>query len=480
MLPIGIAPTARSLLAGVFGRVRGFAPPAPPAAPVATSIAVSPNGASIGLAQTQQLNATILDQFGQPFSGTVSWSTSNAAVATVNASGVVTPVAYGSVTITATFGALSTGVTLTVQQPTQVAITTQPVGNVTGSALSTQPVVRLRDAGNANVAESGRTVTVTIQSGSGTLNGTTSVATDSNGVATFTNLAIEATSPPSNFALAFSVAGLTGATSSSFQVSAASSGALANLPNDYTVVYDAENAVLPATSPSFNSEGTNVFSTANSSRLTLLNTGGVGDGSGYRLLFPQGMGGGAAPYKWFTRYWTRAVGTFNPGPNVVANTGYLYVYARVRVSSNWTDNGNAGTKFAFIRTDIYDGGGGAVSHYINLTNFGVPRWGINMEFVGGSGNRNFAGSSVANLGDGEWHDCEVLLIPNTPGTANGTVRTWVDGVLDTNATDVLIFNAAQTSPQWAYVVVDPTYGGGLNAVPYDLNMDVERMVVAVK
>lgn len=79
------------------------------------------------------------------------------------------------------------------QVATQLAITTQPSGAVSGVALSTQPVVRLRDATNASVLEAGVTVTAYLASGSGTLGGTKQVVTDANGVATFTNLAFTGT-----------------------------------------------------------------------------------------------------------------------------------------------------------------------------------------------------------------------------------------------------------------------------------------------
>jgi len=66
-----------------------------------------------------------------------------------------------------------------------VAVTTQPVGGVSGSALATQPVVRIVDAAGNTVTHS--TASVTATASGGTLGGTTTV-TAVNGVATFTNL----------------------------------------------------------------------------------------------------------------------------------------------------------------------------------------------------------------------------------------------------------------------------------------------------
>jgi hypothetical protein len=70
--------------------------------PVA-SVTVAPNPASVQAGATVQLTATPKDANGNPLSGrAISWSTSATAVATVSASGLVSGVAAGSATITAT------------------------------------------------------------------------------------------------------------------------------------------------------------------------------------------------------------------------------------------------------------------------------------------------------------------------------------------------------------------------------------------
>src|SRR5437016_2476181 len=70
--------------------------------PVA-SVTVSPTTASVTVGGTTPLTATPKDSNGTPLSGrTVTWVSSNTAVATVSTSGLVTGVAAGSATITAT------------------------------------------------------------------------------------------------------------------------------------------------------------------------------------------------------------------------------------------------------------------------------------------------------------------------------------------------------------------------------------------
>ncbi len=85
--------------------------------PVA-SVAVSPAVASVQVGQMAQFSATLQDANGNALTGrTVTWSSSDAAVATVNGSGLVTGVAAGSATITATSEGKSGTAAVTVTAP---------------------------------------------------------------------------------------------------------------------------------------------------------------------------------------------------------------------------------------------------------------------------------------------------------------------------------------------------------------------------
>lgn len=72
------------------------------AAPVVTTVVVSPSSLSIGAGATQQLTVQSKDQYGATISDTFTWGTSNAGIATVSGSGLVTGGAGGTATITAT------------------------------------------------------------------------------------------------------------------------------------------------------------------------------------------------------------------------------------------------------------------------------------------------------------------------------------------------------------------------------------------
>ena len=90
---------------------------APPPAPVA-SVTVSPANAAITVGQTQQLTATLRDANNNVLTGrSVTWSSSNTAIATTSASGLVTAQGAGSATVTATSEGVGGSATITASSP---------------------------------------------------------------------------------------------------------------------------------------------------------------------------------------------------------------------------------------------------------------------------------------------------------------------------------------------------------------------------
>lgn len=88
--------------------------------------------------------------------------------------------------------------------PDHVTITTEPDGAVDGVAFTQQPVVEVRDSGDALLTGETGTMSAEITTGSGTLGGTTSVSCVG-GVATFTDLFIDG---PDDYVLTFTYAAL--------------------------------------------------------------------------------------------------------------------------------------------------------------------------------------------------------------------------------------------------------------------------------
>ena len=124
--------------------------------PVA-SVVLLPNQASVAIGATFQLSASTLDAGGGTLTGrAIIWTTSNAAVATVNASGLVTGVAAGTTTITAASEGKTSTSTVTVSQGAvaRVEVTPAPLSMQVGQ---TQQLVAAAKDANGNVI-TGKTV----------------------------------------------------------------------------------------------------------------------------------------------------------------------------------------------------------------------------------------------------------------------------------------------------------------------------------
>ena len=109
-------------------------PPPPPAPPVLTSLGVSFPTATVLVGQSASATAFGVDQFGASIAtGTVSWSTASAAVATVDANGLVTGVALGQTQVIAAV--------VGKQAQAVVTVTPVPVASVTVSPPTATLVV---------------------------------------------------------------------------------------------------------------------------------------------------------------------------------------------------------------------------------------------------------------------------------------------------------------------------------------------------
>ena len=127
------------------------------AAAAVAKLTVAANATSISVGQTTQVNATVYDASDAVLSGrTVSWSSSNAGIATVSTGGVVTAVAPGSVTITGTSESAKAGVTITVAWVTVAAVTVNLNLSSVGVGQKAQATASAFDA--AGQALVGRTV----------------------------------------------------------------------------------------------------------------------------------------------------------------------------------------------------------------------------------------------------------------------------------------------------------------------------------
>ncbi|MEJ0101600.1 MAG: Ig-like domain-containing protein [Bacteroidota bacterium] len=110
-----------------------------------TGVTVSPASASIAVNGTQQLTATIAP--ANATNKNVTWSSNNTAIATVSANGLVTGIAAGTATITATTqdGAKTATSAITVT-------TVSPGGSLSGSGIASTAAVNLTTEGTSDWA----------------------------------------------------------------------------------------------------------------------------------------------------------------------------------------------------------------------------------------------------------------------------------------------------------------------------------------
>lgn len=133
------------------------------------SVAVAPGAATLlSLGDTAALSATVRNASGGTLATSVTWTSSAAAVATVDGEGRVVAVANGTATITANAGSASGTATVTVEQAVDsMAASGDAQSAEAGSALDSAVVVRAFDARGNPVA--GAAVSFAVLSGGGSV-----------------------------------------------------------------------------------------------------------------------------------------------------------------------------------------------------------------------------------------------------------------------------------------------------------------------
>ena len=219
----------------------------------ATQIAINAGDgqqARVGTAVPIPPSAIVKDQHGNPVAGvavtfapgTGGGSVSPTSPVTTGADGVAAVASWtlgtvaGPNTLTAASGTLAGSpvtftATATAGTATRLAIVTQPSASAqSGVPFLQQPVIQLQDGSGNPVGQANVAVGVKIQSGGGTLGGTTSATTGANGQAVFNNLSIAGTVGPRT--LRFGAAGLDSVTSASVNVAAGTATQIAQNGGD--------------------------------------------------------------------------------------------------------------------------------------------------------------------------------------------------------------------------------------------------------
>jgi uncharacterized protein YjdB len=403
---------------GIWGSAAGAGPPA--------TIVITPSSATALNAQAVDLSAQAYDSTGAPVSDTITWSSSNPALVSVNpTTGVATAnagTATGTAIITATDGTISATARITVSftVPVIKTLTVTPAAasaapgqtvqytahpeDQNGNPIADTVTFAIGPAGVASVTPSGGLATA-IAAGSALL-----TVSDASGHVATATLAVVAAPPPSGIQ-----------------------------PSGLTTWVDTgkitEGVVNGGTSLFTNGSVSSSWARVAGSGSIQLSSGASVEPqiSGVRFNFPAGQTNDAA-YDMFT--------TVNKG------TGWLYVRYKIRLGSTWTLAGmNANFLKLFAPKDA-NGNDTILMGYFT----GWSGWATG-QYVGGVGEQGPLTYNLPNLGGtvtagifapGTQHTFEHLFQPDSsPGTGDAVITLAMDGVTYATKTGTSIVGAGQ-------------------------------------
>lgn len=429
------------------------APQAP--APTVAVVTVTPSSSSVAVGVTEQLKATDYDPAGNALSGqTNTWKSSNAAVATVSSSGVVTGTAAGTVTISATDGTVSGSAAVTISAPPPPAPTVASVSvSPASSSISVGATVQLsatdKDAsgnalsGQTNVWSSSNTAVATISS-SGLV---TAVAA---GAATIT-------------ATDGSVSG-SATVNVSAPIASPSSSDYAHQPAGFTLFTERPfNSKATSSSDAAGAEGWNAGEEIQWPNFTIVQDGTAPKSPSNvgQMKYPAGFQGGNEPGYADKNF----------------PSGYTKVYMSiwVKLSSNFYGNPTEVNKMLFMWM------GGHPKFVLSADGVGTGTLAPTIRVQDAPDATPVRPPNVvanAQVVRGEWHHWEVLVTANTPGVANGQVQWWIDGTLVSDWRDINLAYSSD-SPDWQIYQWAPTWGGIGGTVPADMYLWWDHVYVSM-
>ena len=376
--------------------------------PVA-SVTVSPSSATGNVGDAAQFTATTKDANGNVLTGrTVTWSSTNTSVVTVNSTGYAKAVGAGSASLVATSEGKSGTAQITVNGtsgPAPVATVAVSPSSATIAVGSTQTFsVVLKDA-SGNVL-TGRTVTwsssapliagvSTTGVATALLAGTSTITATSEGKSGSASLTVTALPPPP------------------------SSGSWPNQPSGLNLLSDQPWSSLGGWQLNDNTAGHTSLVTL--SGLPFSPSGALQD------LFPVGMTGGGAdalgpgradffiptsqqPTEIYVGMWAKLSNPYQPHSSGVQKLMYLH--------------DNNGIYFSALWLEIY---GTAAPFRASLVN----------QFYGCPSIRIDPNATQTAVRPGEWHRYELYLkMASTSSSSDGVLKVWVDGTLNVSRSDV--------------------------------------------
>jgi uncharacterized protein YjdB len=476
--------TITATSSGVLGTSAITVTAGPPPAPVVTTVTVAPTSASVVAGSTTTLQATVKDQNGNVMTGqTVTWSTSNAAAATVNSSGVVSGVAAGSATITATSSGKTgtSSITVTAVAPVVTTVTVAPTSASVVAGATTTLVATVKDQ-NGSVM-TGQIVTWST-------NNAAAATVNSSGV-------------------------VTGVAAGSATITATSSGKTGTSSITVTAVSGGATLLFQENFEDANLASRGWYDNTSAQLSTVEHIAGSNSSSQYHFLAgaTSPTVGGAQRHK------------FTP-------TNSLYISYYVKYSANWVGSGQTYHPHEFYALSTLDGDyDGPSANYMtlylehNYQNGGKPvmsmQDNLSINYNQGSLPNNLVGVTETrstggcngmtetnmysecfsvgstwynlkqlsgpvvfqpNAGPGyknDWNFVEAYFQLNTVvngiGQADGVMQYWFNGTLIIDRHDILFRTGAHPTLQFSQFLIAPYIGDGS---PVDQSMFVDNLRVA--
>jgi len=187
-----------------------------------------------------------------------------------------------------------------------------------------------------------------------------------------------------------------------------------------------------------------------------------------QMNWPQGLGGGGPNGNVGSRFWT---------PQTT-----IYVYITHKTSSNWQGHNSGTNKVFFLKTNnpaqgagnhtiwVPHGTGSAtMTSHIHGQNYGCGAPSVDITPNVGSG----------IIVRGVWYEMEFVFIANTPGSTNGTLQIWQNGVQSHNYTNWCPIPSG-AGPGFQGILFSYIWGGKDDVVQETMNMRLGHIYVSGK
>jgi hypothetical protein len=502
----------RARIGGVLGSsaITVLPDPVIPTAPVVANVAVSPGTATGYIGDAAQFSAVATDSAGNSIDRTVTWSSSDTAVATITTTGYATAVGIGSAQLIATVDGVQGVATVSVvprqveTPPAVASVTVGPSSTSVETQKSAQLSVTLRDSagnvltGRAVAWTSANAAIASVSSNGavvGVAAGATMISASSEGISGDAAVTVTTPAPAPVASVAVNPGSTNIETLGSVQLGVTLRDGAGNTLTGRAVTWTSSNALIASVS----GNGAVVGVAPGTATISASSEGVSGNASVTVTLIPPPPTSGTdftnAPASWslisdqpFDLISSLGWGLSSPTPSLVSvvsdasalltpsgvlrmtypsgmaggsapgneyrpiNARQLYSGMMWKVSNPWQGHASNVNKMQFLYMN--DGSDFAMVMY------GPPGGPYQLRIGMELHNADTRFWLVPNVNAtpvtlGQWHKIEMQIVYNTTTSpANGIIRWWMDGQLIGQYTDILF----PTAPMIEYQL-SPTWGG---------------------